>query len=175
MKAVTFANDGKRLLLKNPANTARIPTLLELFPNAVFIHIYRNPYKVYLSTIKMRNRVLNKLALQNASKEEIEKQVIENYKRLMKSYFKQKALIPKGNLIEIRYEDLVKDPITQVRQIYSKLQLLGFENALPGMLKYLEKQKDYKTNVYTIDKKIIQHVNSNWSFTIDRWRYTPPK
>jgi hypothetical protein len=175
MKSVTFANHGKRLLLKNPANTARIPALLELFPNAVFIHIYRNPYKVYLSTIKMRNRVLDKLALQNANKDEIEKQVIEYYKRLMKTYFEQKSLIPNDKLIEIRYEDLVKDPIKSVRQIYSKLQLPGFENALPEMMRYLEKQKNYKTNVYTIDKKIIQRVKSNWSFTIDLWKYSPPK
>ena len=175
MKAITFANGGKRLLLKNPANTARIPILLELFPNAVFIHIYRNPYKVYLSTIKMRNKVLDKLALQNASKEKIEREVIENYKRLMKSYFEQKALIPKDNLIEIRYEDLVKDPIKNVKQIYSKLHIPGFENALPEMLKYLEKQKNYKTNVYSIDKEIIQHIKNKWNFTIERWKYSPPK
>ena len=175
MKAITYANNGKRLLLKNPANTARIPTLLEIFPEAVFIHIYRNPYKVYLSTIKMRNNVLDKLALQNANKEEIEKEVIENYKRLIKSYFEQKDIIPKNNLIEIRYEDLVKDPIKIVKQIYSKLRIPGFENALPRMLEYLEKQKHYKTNVYNIDKKIIQHIKSNWNFTIDRWGYVPPK
>jgi omega-hydroxy-beta-dihydromenaquinone-9 sulfotransferase len=175
MKSVTFANNGKRLLLKNPANTARIPSLLELFPNALFIHIYRNPYKVYLSTIKMRNKVLDKLALQNANKEEIEKQVIENYKRLMKSYFQQKDLIPKGNLIEICYEDLVRDPIKQARQIYLKLKLPGFKGALPGMRKYLKHQREYKTNVYAIDEKIIAHVYDNWKFTIDRWKYTPPK
>ena len=175
MKAVTFANNKKRLLLKNPANTARIPMLLELFPNAVFIHIYRNPYKVYLSTIKMRNNVLDKLGLQNASKEEIQREVIENYKRLMKSFFEQKSLIPKNNLIEIRYEELVKDPISNVKQIYSKLRLPGFETALPEMSKYLEKQKHYKTNVYNIDKEIIEHIYNNWSFTIDLWKYTPPK
>jgi len=175
MKSVTFANHGKRLLLKNPANTARIPTLLELFPNAVFIHIYRNPYKVYLSTIKMRNKVLDKLALQNANKDEMEKQVIENYKRLMKTYFEQKSIIPNDKLIDIRYEDLVKDPIKSVRRIYSKLQLPGFELALPEMTKYLEKQKNYKTNVYTIDEKIIQRVKNNWNFTINLWKYSPPK
>lgn len=175
MKAVTYANNGKRLLLKNPANTARIPILLELFPNAVFIHIYRNPYKVYLSTLKMRNNVLDKLALQNTDKEELEREVIENYKRLMKSYFEQKSLIPKENLIEIKYEDLVKDPLENVKQIYSKLRIPGFEKALPEMMKYLERQKHYKTNVYNIDKKIIQHVKTNWSFTIDSWGYTPPK
>ncbi len=175
MKTVTYSNNGKRLLLKNPANTARIKTLLELFPEANFIHIYRNPYKVYLSTIKMRNRALDKLALQSASKKDIEKQVIENYKRLMKSYFKQKNKIPKNKLVDIRYEDLVSDPIKQIRKIYSKLKIPGLKNALPEMQKYLEKQKDYKTNVYTIDNKIIQHVQNNWNFTIDLWDYKPPK
>jgi len=175
MKSVTFSNNEKRLLLKNPANTARIPTLLEIFPNARFIHIYRNPYKVYLSTVQMRNRVLDKLALQNADKDEIERQVIENYKRLMKDYFGQKKLIPEENLVEIRYEDLVKDPIAEVRNIYSKLNITGFEDALPRMLKYLERQSDYKTNVYSIDKKIVQRVNKEWKFTLDLWKYAPPK
>jgi len=175
MKSVSYANNGKRLLLKNPANTARIEILLELFPKAKFIHIYRNPYKVYLSTMKMRTRVLDKLALQNSCEDEIEKQVIENYKRLMKSYFKQKELIPKADIVEIRYEDLVRDPIEQVKQIYSKLHLPGFEKALPEMHKYLNRQKGYKTNVYAIDKERIAQVYDNWKFTINRWRYAPPK
>ena len=175
MKTVTYSNNGKRLLLKNPANTARIKILLEIFPDANFIHIYRNPYKVYLSTIKMRNRVLDKLALQKASEEEIEKQIIENYKRLMNSYFEQEKQIPKNKLIGIKYEDLVSDPIKQVKMIYSKLKLPGLKNALPEMQKYLERQKDYKTNVYSIDKKIIERVKNNWNFTIERWGYKPPK
>ncbi|KYK31764.1 MAG: hypothetical protein AYK22_07785 [Thermoplasmatales archaeon SG8-52-3] len=175
MKTVTFANNGKRLLLKNPANTTRIKMLLELFPEANFIHIYRNPYKVYLSTIKMRNKVLDKLSLQNSSKDEIEKQVIENYKRLMKSYFEQEKLIPKNKIVDIRYEDLVKEPIKQIEKIYSILKLPGLTNALPEMQKYLERQKDYKTNVYKIDKKIIERVKNNWNFTIERWGYQPPK
>ena len=174
MKTVSYANQGKRLLLKDPANTARIPLLLELFPDAKFIHIFRNPFKVYLSTIKMRNRVLHNFALQNANKEEIEKQVIENYKRLMNSFFEQKKLIHKENLVELSYEDLVSDPIKQVKQIYSKLKIHGFKKALPGMMQYLERKKDYKTNVYKIDEKIIQHVRNNWGFTIQRWGYKQP-
>ncbi len=122
----------------------------------------------------MRNRVLDKLALQNANQEEIEKQVIENYKRLMNSFFEQKKQIPKDKLIEIKYEDLVSDPIKQVKKIYSKLKLPDFNNALPEMQKYLDDRLDYKTNVYTLDEKIIKHVYNNWNFTIDRWGYNPP-
>ena len=175
IKTVSYANQGKRLLLKNPANTARITTLLKLFPEARFIHIYRNPYKVYLSTIKMRNRVLDKLALQDASDKDIEKQVINNYIKVMDSFFEQKKQIPKNKFVEIRYEDLVLDPIKQVKKIYSKLNLPGLKNALPNMMKYLEKQKDYKVNVYTINEKIIKHIYNKWKFTIDLWGYKPPK
>jgi len=175
IKTVTFANHGKRLLSKNPPNTARITTLLELFPEANFIHIYRSPYKVYLSTKKMRHNVLDKLALQNASEEDIEQQVIQNYIRLMNSYFEQKEKIQKDKFVELKYEDLISNPIEQVNRIYSTLKLPGFKDALPKMKKYLEKQSNYKTNVYAMDDKIIQHVNKNWKFTIDHWRYTPPK
>jgi hypothetical protein len=175
MKSVTYANNGKRLLLKNPANTGRIQALLEIFPDAKFIHIYRNPYKVYLSTVKMRNNVLDKLALQEGNKEEIEKQVIKNYKRLMKSYFEQVKLIPKDRLVDIRYEDLVKNPMKEVKKIYTKLKIPGLEKAIPGMKKYLDSKKDYKVNVYKIDKKILQRVKDNWSFTLDLWNYKPPE
>ncbi|MEO1132054.1 MAG: sulfotransferase, partial [Cyanobacteria bacterium J06639_1] len=47
LKKTTLHSGGKRLAIKNPANTSRISELLELFPDAKFIHIYRNPYDVY--------------------------------------------------------------------------------------------------------------------------------
>jgi uncharacterized protein (UPF0248 family) len=175
IQMVMFAHPGKRFLSKNPPNTARLSTLLEIFPDACFIHIYRNPYLVYLSTKKMRMRVLDKLALQQGSEEEINTQVTQNYIRLMTSFFEQQDRIPKHRFVEIRYEDLTRDPIGQVKHIYEKLQLPGFENGLPGMQKYLDHHAEYKTNVYTIDNKILDHVKINWKFTLDRWGYAPPK
>jgi uncharacterized protein YozE (UPF0346 family) len=175
IKTVTFANQGKRFLSKNPPNTARIPTLLELFPEAKFIHIYRSPYLVYLSTKKMRMRVLDTLALQKSSEKDIEKHVINNYIQLMNSFFKQKEKIKKDRFVEVKYEDLISDPIGQVTHIYEALKLPGLEQALPEMLKYLEQQATYKTNIYTLDETIVKHVDHHWKFAVDRWRYAPPK
>lgn len=174
IKTVSYTNNGKRLLLKDPAHTARITTLLKLFPDAKFIHIRRNPYKVYLSTTKMRNNVLQNLALQEGDEEVIEKQVIANYKRLMNAFFKQKELIPSKNYVEISYEDLVKEPIKQVSKIYSELKLPGLEKHLLAINRYLESKKDYKVNVYNIDEKILKHIEKNWNFTIKLWNYKRP-
>ncbi|NEQ43497.1 MAG: sulfotransferase [Leptolyngbya sp. SIOISBB] len=56
LKKATFFSEGKQLVIKNPSNTARIAELLKLFPNAKFIHIYRNPYDVYTSTMRVFTR-----------------------------------------------------------------------------------------------------------------------
>jgi len=42
---------GKRIVLKNPPHTSRIKILLEMFPDARFVHILRDPYVVFASTI----------------------------------------------------------------------------------------------------------------------------
>jgi hypothetical protein len=175
IKTILYMNPGKRFLSKNPPNTARISTLLEVFPEAKFIHIYRSPYLVYLSTKKMRMKVLDKLALQDASEEEIEKQVVSNYIRLMNSFFEQKEQIKTDRFVEVRYEDLIVDPMKHIQRIYETLKIPDFETATPAMMKYLERQSEYKTNVYSIDQRIVQHVDKNWKFTIDHWRYAPPK
>ena len=49
LKALTFKH-GKRLILKSPTHSCRIKVLLELFPDARFVHIMRDPYVVFPST-----------------------------------------------------------------------------------------------------------------------------
>jgi hypothetical protein len=53
LQALTIKNGGRRLILKSPPHTCRIPTLLEMFPDARFIQIVRNPYDVYPSTLHL--------------------------------------------------------------------------------------------------------------------------
>jgi len=175
IKAATYENGGKQIIIKNPANTSRIKVLLELFPDARFIHIYRNPYKVYVSTKNLRNRVLGLFALQNTTAEEVEQQVIDNYIQLMNGFFEQRDMIPAGRLVEIRYEDLVANPLGQIEEIYYKLGLSSFEKAKPEIQRHIDSQVNYKTNVYKFDKKVTELVEKNWGFTIKRWEYEPPK
>ena len=48
---VSLANTGgTQYLSKNPPHTGRVRTLLEMFPNAKFIYLKRNPYTVFEST-----------------------------------------------------------------------------------------------------------------------------
>jgi len=58
LRTATLASGGKRLVIKNCAHTARLRTLLELFPNARFVHIHRDPYEIFVSTLHTHRTVL---------------------------------------------------------------------------------------------------------------------
>jgi len=65
LKKISYKNNGKPILLKSLVNTAKIKQILDLYPNAKFIHIHRNPYDVYFSTWKLYKSILPLLSFQN--------------------------------------------------------------------------------------------------------------
>lgn len=171
LQKIAFAQRKPQLLLKNPFNTARIKELLELFPEAKFIHIYRNPYDVYQSTLHWYNKVVKTQFLQPFSEKDIEEKTIRYYQLIMKKYLEQKALIPKGNLIEVRFEDLETNPFLVLEIIYSRLRLDGFNNAIPLFSRYLNQVGDYQKNKYRPSDKEIAKVNREWGFAFKAWGY----
>ena len=175
LKKATLNMNGKRLVLKNPSNTARIKILLELFPDAKFIHLYRNPFVIYVSTQNFYQNVTPLFMLQEITKQEINDNIIRIYKEMMTNYFKEKHLIPAKNLVEIKFEDLEVQPIDQLKKIYTDLDLNGFENAKTRFEKYLKTIKNYKKNIYKFTRQIIERVKRYWSFTINKWDYDIPE
>ncbi|HID38625.1 MAG TPA: sulfotransferase [Calditrichaeota bacterium] len=71
----------RQLLLKSPINTARIRHLLNIFPKAKFIHIHRNPYDVFRSSLKLFNTAVRNSELTNSSLQNFEEYILSHYKK----------------------------------------------------------------------------------------------
>ena len=99
---------GKIFINKAPAFTTRVDILLELWPKAKFIYIERKfgLKKSIEKSIKSFNREFGFIPyIDNASKDaQLTKSFIFDKWKLMK------GLIPKNNLIEVQYEDLINMP-----------------------------------------------------------------
>ncbi|MBN2307352.1 MAG: sulfotransferase, partial [Candidatus Hydrogenedentes bacterium] len=144
LKKATLRARGKRLVLKNPVNTGRIRALLDLFPDAKFIHIYRSPYRVFKSTQRLHRTTFDMVGLQDIADGEIERNVLDFYRALMTRFFEDKALIPEGNLVELRFEDLEHRPMEELARLYDELALPGWAAAYPRIRAYLDAQPPYK-------------------------------
>ena len=174
LKKATFKMHGKRLIIKNPANTARIKILLKIFPEAQFIHIYRNPYSVFASTKNLYRKLLPVLGLQNIDDRTIEENILLFYRETMSQFFEDKKLIPEANLIEIRYEDFVVKSIDLLERIYQQFNLSGFAEKKAKISQYVTAQSKYQSNQYYLSQEDKDKVSKNWSFTVDRWQYSVP-
>jgi omega-hydroxy-beta-dihydromenaquinone-9 sulfotransferase len=171
LRTATVLADGRRLVLKNPANTARLRLLLKLFPDAKFIHIYRNPYAVFPSTMHFYTATYRMTALQRIPPSELESNVLRFYSEMMRQYFADKSLIPPGNLIEVRYEDVEADPFTVVRQIYESLEIGSFERMARRLQAMVDANRTYQKNQYAISDDVTRKVTECWGFAADAWRY----
>ncbi|MFC2030381.1 sulfotransferase [Chloroflexota bacterium] len=162
---------GKQLVLKNPASSGRIRTLLGLFPEAKFIHIVRNPYDVYLSTLATWQTVLPRSQLQGIGPGPVEANVLEFYVRLMQAYVRDRALIPDGNLVEVRFEDLERAPVEEMGKMYQGLGLPGLAGAEPKFQAYADSMAGYEKNRFELSDEVAGRVKRHWGFAFEEWRY----
>jgi omega-hydroxy-beta-dihydromenaquinone-9 sulfotransferase len=175
IKKALINTKGDLFLSKNPTNTGRVKVLLELFPNAKFIHIHRNPVEVFLSTLHFYNEMGKPLKLQDISQEENENAVFEIYKKLMNDYFEQKELIPAGNLVEVSFDELENNPAVTIENIYRELKLENYNGAEDLFRKYFEKTKSYKKNKHSIKREHLKKIMHEWDFVMSRYNYSIPE
>src|SRR5690554_173386 len=172
----SLKNTNKEIYLsKNPPNTARVGLLLDMFPQAKFIHIHRNPVEVFLSTQHFISKMLPHLQLQKLPQKAIDDMVFDLYKNLMSDYLEQRQLIPKGNLVEVSFHDLQENPMDLLSNIYKELQLSGFEAAKFEFKTYLESKKSYKKNTHRILKSHLETLMTTCKFAFEEYNYNIPE
>lgn len=162
---------GKRVVLKSPPQLGRIPVLLEMFPNAKFIHIVRNPYVVYLSSRKLWRRGLACSHLQKADDRKVEEVILSWYTELYALFDQHRDLIPPGNLSELRFEDLESSPRECLEKLYAELNLPGFERFWDRAAAYLNDLGSYQKNTYRLTEEDRIKVGQRWAFTFARYGY----
>ncbi|HMF19815.1 MAG TPA: sulfotransferase [Gemmataceae bacterium] len=172
IQQLTCAHRGRRLILKSPPHTFRIPMLLELFPDARFVHIIRNPYAIYPSTLNQRRLMYCAHGFQQPDWEGLQEYILDTFVRMYDRLEEGKRRIAPGRFHELRYEDLVRDPLGRLEAIYRELDLGDFAPARPHVEEYLVGVKDYQTNRYVLTVAEQRAITRRWGDVIRRYGYT---
>ncbi len=176
VKTLTIKSEGKQLVLKNPLDTFRIKLILELFPNAKFIHLYRNPYDVFYSSLKLHRHNAEIYALQRPTYD-LYQVVLDNFVEMYDNFYEEIQHIPEGNFVEIKFEDLAQNSILELKKIYDSLSLKNFDKAESRFQQYLDSVSGYKPSNYDVKSEDKKRIYSHWHKTIKKWGYekTPQK
>ena len=69
-----------------------------------------------------------------------------NFERMYKSFQDAKRQLGPRQLDELRYEDLVRAPVEEMRKLYAALEVGDSERVRPALEGYFARAKDYRTN-----------------------------
>lgn len=170
MKKITLLTN-RRLVMKSPTHTFRISTLLEMFPDARFVYIYRNPYDVFRSAVHLRKVMIAENGLGRPVFKDAEMEIIRSYQACFDAYERDRYLIPQENLHEIRFENLEQEPLEEMAKLYEALDLPGFDE-LYDVLKPEEPQlKRYRKNVFRDDPRWMARVADELQPAFERYGY----
>jgi omega-hydroxy-beta-dihydromenaquinone-9 sulfotransferase len=161
---------NRPLILKSPAHTGRLDVLLEMFPTAKFVHIHRDPYTVFQSTVHTWRKVKSFWGLQSDDVDD--ERVIDNYVQVYDAFFAERHRLTDQNYCEVRFDDLVRDPLGQLRHVYQRLSLPTFDYVEPAVHEYIHSIKGYSRNSFEpMTDPIRERVRYAWSRSFEEWGY----
>jgi LPS sulfotransferase NodH len=133
-------------VLKSPTHAFRIPLLQARFPEAVFIHLRRDPLEVFLSTRHTWRANARIYALHRPSAERDLDPLILACHRLHRQRMAEARERLGPRWVELDYPDLVRDPVGALAAIYHRFGWPGFEAVAPALAAYQAAHADYRTN-----------------------------
>ena len=164
---------ARRPLLKNPYNTGRVAVLHEMFPEAKFIHLCRDPHDVYRSNIHMarQGHIVHQLQDPDES-DSYETRFLKNYRAMEEAFERDTTQLSRDHVVRLRFEDLERDPIGEIRRIYKMLGLEFTVEFEARLSRYLEGIADYRKNRHQpLTAEAQQALEEQMGAFRDDWGY----
>ena len=168
-RKIQTMNKGKTLVFKSPGNTARIHEILEIYPDAKFIHIVRNPQNVIPSTLNLYQKILPEFSLQDESKLDLNAFVFDYYEQVMHKFITTKGQLKKGQLAELKYENFVQSPLETLDRVFSEIDVAFSSKNLED---FFESRKNFSRNTFNEDTELTKVINERCKEVAELYNYS---
>jgi omega-hydroxy-beta-dihydromenaquinone-9 sulfotransferase len=170
VKLVSFSGD-QRVLLKSPPHTGRVETLARLFPGAKFIHIVRHPDALFPSTMRLWQSLDEVQGLQLPRGAGLEEYVFNCLTRMYGGFEEQRQRLNPASIIDVRYEELVADPVRMIEEIYRRLELGDYGPVRAKIAAFVGEQQGYQTNKHPMEPGLQARIRKRWGAYFERYGY----
>ena len=145
--------------MKSPPHTARVKPILELYPDARFVHIVRDPQVTIPSTIRTWQRMIDSTSLQVRRERPLDDQILDTFERMcrpLRAGQKPDSARPVLSISSTR--SWWQIPWLSWRRFTANSTSGDFEPARPAVQNYLDGVKNYQTNRYQPDPTLVAKI-----------------
>lgn len=149
---------GKRFVLKDPTHTFFVDAILEVFPDARFVFIHRDPAET-LSSICSLHAYARSVFSSDVDAHAIGAELSDSYMtRLLEPAVAAVDRLPPGRVAHVRAPDLSRDPVGTIAQAYRALGMELGDAARIAMHEYMQAKRD---------KASARHIHTTEGFGLD--------
>ncbi|MCZ6807303.1 MAG: sulfotransferase [Deltaproteobacteria bacterium] len=149
---------GKRFVLKDPTHMFFVGTITEIFPNARFVFIHRDPVDT-LSSICSLYGYARSVFSSDVDAKALGGELPNSYMMsMLESAVAAVDRLPSNRVAHIRSPDLSRDPVRAVAAAYRDLGMELSEDASTAMQAYVEAKRE---------KSSPRHIHSAEGFALD--------
>jgi hypothetical protein len=129
-----------RWILKAPAHMASLPTLLETYPDARFIHTHRTPMEVIASLASMTS-ALRSAFTNSPISEPATDGLIRYWSATLERFGRERERYGDARMCDVHLSEIQLDPLLVVRKIYNHFNLDLSEEAQQRMTEFVNENR----------------------------------
>lgn len=141
LQKIALASGKSRVVVRNASDTGRMRQLLEMFPDAKFVQVVRNPYEVCQASNDRWESMCRIWSLQRVDVDRLHELTVDFYEEMMRKFYSDRQAIPEGQLLTVRYEELMDRPVETMQTLYGQLGLDDFESVRPRIEEYARQEQ----------------------------------
>ncbi len=140
LQTLQWRYPGTRWVLKSPDHLAAIDAIIQVYPDACLVHLHRDPLQSVASWASL-NAAFRSITAQSVDSGELGAQVLDRLATDMDSYLRQRRGCGNDRFLDVRYDDLVRDPIRVVEGLYQRFDLDFSPDARKAMRGFLDQDR----------------------------------
>lgn len=170
LQTLQWKYPGERWLLKSPAHTEAIESVLEVYPDACLIQMHRDPVKA-VSSFASLCAAFRGIYSKSIDSGEVGSQALSRMAFDFNHYLEKRSECDASRFLDLQYRDLVEDPLGTVKHIYNRFELTLSSSAEARMQAFLAKDlksksshhyspKDFGLNDQLIRKHFQRYIDA---------------
>ena len=117
LQQLQFRQAAHRWILKAPTHMFAMPALLSVYPDALFVQSHRTPVDS-MASVSSLVTILRSAFSDAVDSVTVSREAIHYWSETMKKFLPERDRLPNNRICDVQYDQIRREPIGAVRQIY---------------------------------------------------------
>src|SRR5437667_6737964 len=161
LQHLQFRRSARRWVLKAPAHMFALPTLLSVYPDALFVQTHRAPLEA-MASVSSLITILRRVFSDAVDPLIVCQEAIDYWSETLDRFLQERDRLAANRICDLHYIEIRRDPLVAVRRIYAHFGWSLSQKVEQRMRRALASQPEdrYKLHRYDLSQFGVQEAES---------------